>query len=228
MKAVPKRDDKNNAPKNNRRPMLKKYLWLIVVSVFVGTGLGGLLERRASGFGRHNLPLDGIESQTPYPISLPRYKATSSSRRRMGLGFLAEEYPLLAEQNSLSMDARLSKDGQLEVWLSSPPKQNDNCNRPNPRCIPMIGLGVVLENIGAPSTQVVLNRYYNGRSTRKQLSCTLPAPAEDTNNLSLSHSKGKLTVTLNGKSCSVDSKLGILSPTIRPGIREVHISNLLE
>ncbi|MEC7984075.1 MAG: GDSL-type esterase/lipase family protein, partial [Myxococcota bacterium] len=205
---------------------MKKYAWLIILSFIVGAGLGEgywkgelrlLADTAPGGWNRE-------PNTIPYKLAALQGEL-ALNEGEWALDFYRGIFPA-KRTNELSLDARLSHEGQLETWLSSPAKQHHKCNRPNPRCGSMIGVGLLIEDIGTPSSSVLLQRYVNGRIKRQVLKCELPPPSKEVNQISLNYAKGLLTVGLNGESCSVETKLGVLPPLIRPGIREVHITNL--
>ena len=219
-------------------------IWLLfAIAIVGGVGIGqafwqGQLRSKADSLPTdwsrepHTIKVKLASLQGDLPLhdgqlSLDFYRgilhATCSSPEELG------GCQLQKPAQQLSVQATLPIDAQLEVWLSAPPKcafQPGQKQANSPLCQQTHGLGVVIDNIGEPST-VAMQYHTDGP---KELTCSpsLPPPSEanEPQSLSLQYKNRKLLVEFNGQQSVCNGQLGTLPPMIRPGIREVHLSDL--
>ncbi len=207
--------------------MTKNLLIVYLTALLGGLFLGEAAWRAALGTASEQLP-SGWNRE---PLQIPYKLAAHLGDLPLNEGDLALDYyrgiyPQGAV-SSLAFDVHLPEDGQLELWMSSPHNILPQMCEENPRAVECRvksypASGIVIENIETPSTQTI-----RGKDHAK-LSCKgeLPPPIEGKNRISIMLIRGGVTFGLNGTEITCMGSFTQLPPLIRPGIRELHISNI--
>ena len=169
-----------------------------------------------------------------------------------GLDFYRAVYPKQSsETKSLSLTARIPKEGMLEVWYSSPPvrkrmgdrwmnicnfKQPQHRHGPqskmpdatDPRCQGQsdFGVGVVLSRLSGQPYIRVVSEDETGRASLRCTNLNSTAEASETAQLRMTAQNGKLQIQVNQEIIECDVKASDRIPMLRSGLRQVLISEL--
>ena len=149
---------------------------LLIFSFFAGICLG-----EAFFFGQHQTLVDSSpqgwsREKNSIPYKLSSLQGDSKAQiGEWGLDFYRGIYPS-AQYKEIEIKARIPSSGQLETWLSAPPKGVFACRGHN--CGQQLGIGLVVERIGDPSVKVVERKYSRNKWRDRILSCSLPPPQD--------------------------------------------------
>ncbi|MEC8380885.1 MAG: GDSL-type esterase/lipase family protein [Myxococcota bacterium] len=155
---------------------------------------------------------------------------------QISLDFYRTIYPQSnAKINNISLTAHLPEDGQIEVWLSSPPRKVREGNRwidpcqihPNgPRCggKSKFGVGIRLDRIGQSEVKALHANAQNERIMK--CDGNTPEIGDQPVQIELNRTAQGFSYRIDNITVNCRTQVGDRPPQIRPGLREVHISNL--
>ena len=199
-------------------------LRLLIFSFIAGICLG-----EAFFFGQHQTLVDSAPSgwfreKNTIPYKLSALQGNSKAEvGEWGLDFYRGIYPQ-SSYNRLEVKARIPTSGQLEAWLSAPPKGVFACRGHN--CGQQIGVGLIIERIGEPSIKLVERKYIRNKWRERVLSCSFSPPKEEDISLKLAYTNRSLEVSFGEERCSVQTQKGSSVPLLRPGIRKIYLQEI--
>ena len=133
----------------------------MAIAAIGGSGIGEALWRSSSRQNADSTPngWQKQESKTPYPLADLKGELTLNPNE-WALDFYRGISPATSIQ-TLGVTARLPEDGQLELWLSSPPDrkktQMQNCGNGSRdrRCKQKTGAGIIIDNLDSPRARAM-------------------------------------------------------------------------
>lgn len=213
------------------------WLWLCLA----GISLGELLWKRSVEIDADIPPSGWARERTPVPYKQSSLQGSLPIHAgQWRLDFYQAIYPIATQTNpnaAVSLSAELPEHGRLEIWYSSPPlrarmgdRWMDICQTRNqdPRCVGTDDTGVALIiHRGKTDADSRIVLYSENSKETQTIACTIPVPNWDaTNRYTLQKVANGLDVQINDQHVTCNVSIGNRIPMIRPGLREVHISDV--